>query len=331
MMKAFIDGPQKVRFDELQIPVPGAGEVVVKLVRASLCSSDLGMWKQAVLGGFGHDASAVVEAIGEGVSTVEPGVRITLAGWTGCSDCGHCRIGEMGRCTNRVVFKPEYQGFFSEYTLLPEKLAVKLPDNVTLDDGALIEAAYTGITGSKIMGYGPDDLLVIFGSGWMAWGQIAVASALGARPVAIGRNEKRLDLAKQFGAIETFSAADPEFKEKLISLNGGDDPHFLIDATGAGATEPLTQAQEIGGREAKIGLMGIKNGIVLHGLLFKSQSLHSIVVWPRKPEAVQWIADGKIDLKPCISHRFPFSELPKAMEFLDENRDEVTKIMIDFD
>ena len=242
MKKAFIDGPQKVRFDELPIPMPGAGEVVVMLVRASLCSSDLGMWKQSMVGGFGHDASAVVEAIGEEVSAVEPGDRITLAGWTGCLDCRYCRIGEMGRCTNRIVFKPEHQGFFSENTLLPEKLAVKLPDNVTPDDGALIEAAYTGIICSKIMGYGPDDLLVIFGSGWMAWGQIAVASALGARPVAIARNEKRLELARTFGAIRTFSADDPELQKKLISLNGGDDPHFLIDATGGGATEPLTQA-----------------------------------------------------------------------------------------
>ncbi len=67
--------------------------------------------------------------------------------------------------------------------------------------------------------------------------------------------------------------------------------------------------------------MGIKSGI----------ALHSIGVWPRKPEAVQWIADGKIDLKACISHRFPFSELPKALEFLDENGNAVTKFMIDFD
>lgn len=334
MKKAYLYGPRDLRIIEEPDPVPGPTDVVVRIRHSSLCSSDIkrytGFDRSEGRQGIGHDAGGVIEAVGSEVTKVKPGDEVTLQGWMACDACKYCERGEILRCTARWKLAPEHFGWFSELSVVPEANAVPLLPGVSTEDGGLMEAAYTGINGRRVLGYGEGDLLVFFGSGWMTWGQIQVAVATGARCIVLARNPHRLEMSRRFGAIASFAPDDPDLADKIRDLNGGEDPFYVIDATGGQGPGALAEAQALTADGGIIGLMARKTGVALVEMLYKQQQIRAIGLGNDKPAAVEMVAAGKMDLKPCISHRFPFENLVEAFDLLTDKPDGVTKVMIEF-
>ncbi len=334
MKKAYVTAPHELRLVDEEIPVPGPDEVLIRMHRASLCVSDVGRYEgdgfEGRPRGIGHDASGIVQAIGGAVTMVRVGDPVSLTAWMPCWQCRYCQEGTYTRCLDRSTLPARAQGWFSEYVAAPQRNVIPLVPGCSLDDGALLESAYTGIYGHRVLGYGAGEVIPVFGAGWMAWGQITAIRNAGSRAIAIASNPRRLELAYRFGAVADFRQDDPDLGQKIRALNDGQAPWYLIDSTGGHDGGALPLCQEIGAYGAIIGLLARKTGVPLITFMRRNQQIRAIASGPWKPLAVQQVAEGKIDLKPCISHRVAFQDLQEAFRLMIEERDVVTKVMVDF-
>ncbi len=183
-------------------PKPLHGEVVIKVARCGVCSSDLHMTSghgvsyppDTILG---HEYAGEVVDVGAGVGTLQPGDRITAMPMTGCGACVGCLRGFPFACSS---MQPMMSGY-AEYARVCERFAVKLPQSLTLADGALVEPLASSLHGVAMAGLKPDSYVAVLGVGTIGLGAIYWAKRLGAkRIVAIGRSERHKELAVHMGA-----------------------------------------------------------------------------------------------------------------------------------
>lgn len=330
MKKAIVYGPRDVRLDDVDDPIPGDREVVVRVVRSSMCHTDVKVYlgEMAHLGfprGIGHDSSGVVELVGPGVVKVKAGDRVTMVSWGGCGECRMCRRGQTNACRNRPGGGRE-TAWFADKVLKPEREIVPLPANVTFEQAAFLEPLYTGLNGRELLGYGDGDTVVVVGTGSMGWGQIQVAAMTGARVVGIDLMQERLALARHFGASETFLADDPDLDAKVWGLIGADGPDYAIDATGN--APGLELAMRLAGYGARVGTLGIAQAAELRPIVTKQLSVHAIRNGPQKPLAVKLIAEGKLGLTDAITQYYPFGEVAAALAFAADHPAAASKVML---
>lgn len=332
MRKALLHGPRDLRIEEVADPTPASGEAVVRVRRASLCYTDV----KAYLGirvlpyprGLGHDASGVVEAIGPGVDGLSIGQAVTPLSWAGCGSCRMCRAGHPNACVRRPRDFSRAPEWLVERLCLPVERILPVPPGVTLDDAALLEPVYTALNARELLGYAAGDWLLVVGVGSMGIGQVAVARATGAGVIGVDLVPGRLDLAQRFGAQHVFSPREGDLAQRIGAIFGERLP-FVVDTTGVASG--LSLAMELGGMGARIATLGAYEPLVVHDLVTQQQSLTGVFNGHQKREAMALIQSGQIDLKPAVSHRFPFERAAQALEFCADRRELVSKCVIEFD
>jgi (R,R)-butanediol dehydrogenase/meso-butanediol dehydrogenase/diacetyl reductase len=202
-------------------PKPLRGEVVIKVGRCGICSSDLHKTSghgvsfpgDTILG---HEYAGEVVAIGAGVSTLKAGDRITAMPMAGCGVCAGCLRGFPLACSS---MQPMMSGY-AEYARACERFAVKLPSSLSLADGALIEPLASSLHGVAMAGLRADSNVAVLGAGAIGLGAIYWAKRMGARRiVAIARSERHKELATHMGATH-FLAGDDDPAQNLAGMLG---------------------------------------------------------------------------------------------------------------
>ncbi len=212
MLCGVLYGVRDLRMERRPIPVAGPGQVLVRIGRIGVCGSDVHYYTNGRIGDYvvrepmilGHESAGVVAAVGEGVTDFAVGQRVTLEPGYTCGKCFFCKSGHYNLCPD-VVFMatPPIDGAFCEYVAWPADYCFHLPDEMSLDEGALMEPLSVGLWAAERGNVRPGDAVAVFGSGPIGLVTIQAARAAGATTIiAVDVEDFRLQHALRLGATQ---------------------------------------------------------------------------------------------------------------------------------
>ena len=262
-MRALIfDRPGEIRVDDLPAPQPGPGEVVVEVGAASVCASDLRVYrgeKYAKPGVVpGHEFAGQVVALGSGVSELELGDGVAVYPIISCGGCEFCRRGLRNRCIARQTLGYDENGGLAEQVLLPASLvaqghAVKLADGADWGRAALTEPTACVLNSLESCRFRAGASVAILGAGPMGLLHIALARALGAGAIVVAEPvDVRRQAAAEIGASHVCSGDPDELRATVDEATGGSGCDIVIVSVGMnGLTETALQ---VAGRQSSVNL-----------------------------------------------------------------------------
>ena len=224
------DFARPLSLEDVAIPEPGHGEVVVKIETSGVCHTDIhaahGDWpiKPALPLIPGHEGVGLVDRVGPGVRAVREGDRVAVPwlGWA-CGTCEYCASGRETLCPNQQMTGYTRNGGYAEYVLASADFVGKVPDGVDpLDAAPLTCAGVTTYKALKVSGARPSDLVAIFGVGGLGHLALQYARIAGTSVVAVDLVDSKLEMARRLGAEHTVNALTDDPVERIQALGGAD-------------------------------------------------------------------------------------------------------------
>src|SRR5271166_69950 len=212
---------------EREIPKPGAGHVLIKVLACGVCHSDV-LTKEGSWPGIeyprvpGHEVVGIIDELGAGVSEWKKGQRIGV-GWHGGHDgsCLQCRRGDFGNCRNLKIAGISYDGGYQQYMVAPIEALVAIPETLSDAEAApLLCAGITTYNALRHSGAMPGDLVAVQGVGGLGHLGIQFANKFGHRVAAIGRGSENAALAKKLGASVYIDSQATNAAQELQKLGG---------------------------------------------------------------------------------------------------------------
>ncbi|KAK9177881.1 hypothetical protein WN943_027071 [Citrus x changshan-huyou] len=204
-MAAWLMGVNTLKIQPFELPSLGPYDVLVRMKAVGICGSDVHFLKTLRLADFvvkepmviGHECAGVIEKVGSEVKTLVPGDRVALEPGINCWRCDHCKGGRYNLCPKMKFFAtPPVHGFLANQTYV-----FKLPDNVSLEEGAMCEPLSVGVHACRRANIGPETNVLIMGAGPIGLVTMLGARAFGApRIVIVDVDDYRLSVAKELGA-----------------------------------------------------------------------------------------------------------------------------------
>lgn len=285
---------------------------------------------------LGHESAGEIVEVGDAVKTLKVGDKVAMEPGIPSRYSDEYKAGKYNLCPCMAfAATPPYDGTLCRYYLLPEDFCVKLPDNVSLEEGAMAEPLSVGVHISKLAKIAPGDVVVVFGAGPVGLLAASCAMAFGStKVVSVDLVQSKLDLAKEIGIPYTFvpekGDSAQESAEKIRKLLGGIKPDVAIDASGAEASiNTAIYVLKEGGTFVQAG-MG-KDEINFPIAEFCSKELLARGCfrygYGDYKLAVEFIASGKVPVKKLITHRFKFTEAEEAFKTVRDGK--AVKVIID--
>ncbi|HTJ67650.1 MAG TPA: zinc-dependent alcohol dehydrogenase [Actinospica sp.] len=220
----------KIEVRDLPIPVPGPGQVLVRMETSGVCHTDIhaanGDWAAKPTTPYtpGHEGVGIVEAQGLGASLHQVGERVALA-WLGtaCGTCSYCVTGAENLCTKQKNNGFALDGTYAEYAVADDRYVVTVPDAVTPFDAApLTCAGLTTYKAVKVARLAPGETVVIYGIGGLGHLAVQYAKIFGARVIAVDIDDAKLELATRLGADEVIDGRVGDAARAVRKLGGAD-------------------------------------------------------------------------------------------------------------
>ncbi|PLB49558.1 putative D-xylulose reductase A [Aspergillus steynii IBT 23096] len=243
-----LEGIHQVKFEDRPIPeLKSPHDVLVNVKFTGICGSDVHYWEHGSIGQFvvkepmvlGHESSGVISKVGSAVTTLKVGDHVAMEPGTPCRRCEPCKAGKYNLCENMAfAATPPYDGTLARYYVLPEDFCYKLPGNITLQEGAVMEPLGVAVHIVKQANVSPGQSVVVFGAGPVGLLCCTVAKAFGAsKIIAVDIQKPRLEFARKYAATATFEPAKApalENASQIIKDNElGSGADVVIDASGA--------------------------------------------------------------------------------------------------
>lgn len=241
-MKAVqIVNPHEMRVVDIDKPVLGVGEVMVKIEYVGFCGSDLNtflgrnpMVNLPIIPG--HEVGAVIEKIGEGVPEgFTKGMNVTLNPYTNCGKCASCRNGRVNACEHNETLGVQRNGVMCEYAVLPWQKII-LAEGISSRTCALIEPMSVGFHAVSRAQVIDNEFVMVVGCGMVGLGAVIRASQRGASVIAVDIDDEKLALAKRIGAAYTVNSMTENVHERIQSITGGFGVDVVVEAVGSPAT-----------------------------------------------------------------------------------------------
>ena len=289
--------------EEVQVPTPGAGQILVKIAATGVCHTDLhaaeGDWPVKPKPPFipGHEGVGHVVAVGSGVKHVKEGDRVGVPWlYTACGHCRHCLGGWETLCEEQQNTGYSVNGSFAEYVLADPDYVGHLPGNISFTEIApILCAGVTVYKGLKVTDTKPGDWVVISGIGGLGHLAVQYAKAMGLNVIAVDIDDAKLDLAKRLGAALAVNArqADPA---AFVKKEVGGAQGVLVTAVSPKAFE---QALGMVGRGGTVSLNGLPPGdfpLSIFDTVLNGVTVRGSIVGTRLDlqEALDFAGDGKV-------------------------------------
>jgi 2-desacetyl-2-hydroxyethyl bacteriochlorophyllide A dehydrogenase len=325
-----VDRPGALGLQELPELAPGPGEVLLRPAYCGLCGTDRELVAGEVDPAFvryplvlGHEWSGVVEAVGERVADLEPGLRCVAEGIIPCGNCAQCRGGATNVCAIYDEVGFTRPGGAADAIVVPARVVHRLADGVTLSDAALTEPTSVVLTGLEKLRLRPGLRVLVVGDGTIALLAVLLVSLWSPGEVAvIGRRREQQALALELGA-SSFSTGDP-------------DGSFDVAIEAAGQVEALAgavRAVRRGGQVLALGIPPASSMLQLPGDLLVNNDLtlaasfgYTSAAWAR---VVELLNSGTLHPGRLITHRFPLDEFAAAFDELAEPSGARGKVMLE--
>ena len=290
--------------EEVPIPSPGPGEVLVKIMATGVCHTDLhaadGDWPVKPTPPFipGHEGAGIVAALGPGVTGLKEGDPVGIA-WLhdACGHCEHCMTGWETLCESQHCSGYSVNGSFAEYAIGSAAYVGRLPDRP--DFAALAPILCAGVTtykGIKETEARPGEWVAISGIGGLGHVAVQYAKAMGLHVAAIDVAEDKLALARAMGAEVTVNARDKDAAAQVVKQTGGGAHGVLVTAVSPAA---FSQSLNMVRRKGTISLVGLPPGdfaTPIFDVVLKRITIRGSIVGTRKDlaEALQFAGEGKV-------------------------------------
>lgn len=327
---------------DLPDPVPGAGEVLVRVAACGICGSDVhgydgstGRRIPPIV--MGHEAAGVVAAVGEGVAGYRVGDRVTFDSTVYCGECEYCRRGEVNLCDRRQVVGVscgDYRraGAFAEYVAVPERILYRLPDGLSFSDAAMLEAVSVAIHAVRVAEVKGGETALVIGAGMIGLLILQAAKASGCSRVFVADvDPTRLELARSLGADVVIDSSRESLAVRIDELTAGRGVDVALEAVGR--TETVVAAIEAtrkGGTVVLVGNIAPEVTIPLQKVVTRQIRLQgSCASAGEYLQAMQWMAEGRIKVAPLITAVAPLDEGPAWFARLHAREPDLMKVVLD--
>jgi threonine dehydrogenase-like Zn-dependent dehydrogenase len=339
MKTVYFWGGKDIRVVEEEIPVPGAGEVLFRVMSAGVCGSDLHNYRghrvrEDVPWQQGHELSGVITGLGDGVTGLLVGQRVGIEAehLLGCGECRLCVDGQYHLCADRGIRHGVRQSShgFSEYDVCVAENVTVLPDDVSFDAAALVDCYACGVHAVNRVPDVSGESVAIIGAGAIALTLGQVLKARGAaKVILIGTREQPVEVGIAAGSADVgVVSADVEVVEAVLAATGGDGVAVAFETVG-GRSQLIQQAVEMTRRGGVVSVMG---------LFTKAQTIDPAMVMEREI-SIQWsnsfsswngerefataldlLTSGKLNAEPIVTHHFGLGEIAEAFAVADDKR-----------
>jgi D-arabinose 1-dehydrogenase-like Zn-dependent alcohol dehydrogenase len=317
-----------VVLEDVPIPDPGDGEVLVKVAFCGICHSDLSLINgtfpaQRPVVTQGHEASGTIAKLGPGVTGWSEGDRVVVAAGRPCGKCANCRRGDLANCMRIQLMAFAYDGAWAEYTVAQASGLTRVPDNVPLEQAAILaDAVSTPFgavvhTGKVTVG----ESVGVWGVGGVGTHIVQLARLVGAVPViAVDINPAVRDRALELGADYAFDSRDPDFADKLAEATRGRNLDVAFDAVGLKVTfEQALNSLTVGGRLVGVGMSAETPTVGPTSMfnLVQRQVLGHLGYHNTDIETLaQLVSRGRLDLSRSISQIIPLEDIADGIRIL---------------
>lgn len=355
---------KRLDIQEVDVEKPHAGEVLVKLAAAGICHSDYHVMTGHLSGPspaiLGHEGAGIVADVGPGVTAVKPGDHIIIMWRLSCGICEYCSDGRPALCpagsqirstgklldgTTRFKYKgQEIKHFagastFSEYTVIPEGSALKIPQDFSLEIAALLGCGVITGVGAAIncAKVKPGSTSVVFGAGGIGLNIIQGAAIAGAaKIIAVDLNAKKLDYAKTFGATHFVDASKKNAVEAVKALTNGGGVDYAFEAVGS--PETIRQAFDCLAKRGMCVAVGVapmakEVAVPIMALVFEEKTLTGSLYGSAKIRQdtymlMEMYKAGKLKLDELLTRKYPFAQINEAYDNLIKG--EVARSIVTF-
>jgi 2-desacetyl-2-hydroxyethyl bacteriochlorophyllide A dehydrogenase len=335
-----IEQKQPLFLQEIDMPEPGARDVLIRVQAAGICHSDAhyrsGVTKVGPLPvTTGHEVAGIVEEVGEEVSQVQPGDRVCVHYLVSCGDCHYCHCGFEQFCRTGKMIGKHRDGGMAEFICMPERSVFRLPEEIHIEHGAVMMcSSSTSLHALKKARLKGGESVAVFGIGGLGSSAVQLAYLLGALKVfAVDVNPVKLRLAQSFGAIP-INASECDAVQEIRSQTSGRGVDVSVEVIGLPVTmRQAVQCLAVQGRAAIAGLSNRTFEIASYGELLSAEAEIIGVadhLAQEMPLLLELARQGKLDLSRVITRRVALDvdAINQVLDELDQYGDHVRTIIV---
>jgi S-(hydroxymethyl)glutathione dehydrogenase/alcohol dehydrogenase len=361
-MKAAVlnEQPGQLEIEELTIDKPAPDEVLIRVVGAGLCHSDLhfmeGIFRTTTPAVLGHESAGVVEAVGDDVDYVSPGDHVICCLSIFCGQCRQCLSGHPNRCTNtQATSRPKDApprlrrgdepieqfarlGGFAEEMLVHQNAVVKIVPEMPLDRAALIGCGVTTGMGAvfRTAAVEPGSRVCVIGAGGIGLAAVQAARIVGAgQVIVVDVTAEKLETARQLGATDTVDATAVEDVVAAVKELSGGGVDYSFEAIGRKDTaEQAFNMLDLGGTATVIGMVPSKQMLEIRGIdLLSEKRLQGSMMGSNRfridmPNLVRMYLDGRLMLDEMVSATLTLDQVNDGYGMM--KRGEIARSVISF-
>lgn len=341
MKAAVLHAVGDLRVEQIATPVPGPGEVLVRIASCGVCGSDVprvfskGTYRFPTV--CGHEFAGTVAS----ACDLADGTPVTVFPLLWCGQCSECERGAYARCADYGYLGSRSDGGFAEYVVAPRRNLLPLPAGVSLEEGAMTEPAAVALHAVRRSGLQAGESVAVFGAGPIGLLVAQWARALGAARVIIcDIAPANLALARELGFADVHDSRSGDPVQRIEDATGGRGADVTIEAAGVPAT--LTAAIGAAAPGGRVVMLGNPSGDVALPAKLISQimrrELALLGTWNSSFSASglpdDWrtvlaaVAAGSIELTPLITHRFSLDQTMAGLAVMRDRREFVAKVLI---
>lgn len=332
------------QFEYIDAPKPdlSSGDALIEIKACGICGSDIhgmdgssGRRQPPII--MGHEASGVICEVGSEVKDWSAGDRVTFDSTVYCGACAYCLRGDVNLCEDRRVLGvscDEYRqhGAFAEYLRVPARILYAVPDQLSFEQAAFAEPISIALHAVRLVPVKQGDTAVVVGAGLIGLLVVQALKIAGAEKVlAVDLDAKRLTLAEELGAAQTFNASDPEVLAKLIEASGGEGADIAMEVVGMTPTLNLAiQSLRKGGSAGLVGNLTAETQFPMQAVVTREISIFgSCGSAGEYADALKHIASGAIRIDPLISAKAPLAEGADWFKRLYDNKEGLLKVILE--
>ena len=328
-MKAMVyHGNKDLRLESVPDPSPGPGEVRLRVDYCGICATDIEEYlygpkfissdapnrltgkKMPVI--TGHEITATVDEMGQGVADLGAGDRAVIYGVLTCGQCWWCTNQLNVQCSKMGAVGFAIDGGLAEYMVWPASQVIKLPDNVSSEEAALVEPSSVALQAVGRSRLQPGERVAILGAGTIGILAMQVAKAKGARVFAVDVRRMSLELASELGADATINADTTDVDQALRDLTDGMGPDVVIDAAG-GRDTPARAVDWVrtGGRVVLVAIYTTKAEFDFNSVVSTATEIIGSIAYAQQDveEAVRMISAGTLKTAPLVSEKIGLEDV----------------------
>jgi len=329
MLAQRLYGPKDLRWEEVDVPELAPGDVRIKVAFCGVCGTDyaiysgetsfyeMGLIRTPMT--LGHEYSGVIDGVGEGVTKFKVGDSVIADTGISCGVCEKCLRGDYFSCDKMQAVGTIncVDGAYAQYTTMPERHVLNLPEGVSLESGALCEPMATSLNALIRPHVKLGDSVMIIGTGAIGLSAIPFARLMGANQVILGgRKDFKLEIGKSFGADYIINMTKEDMAQRVKEITGGNGPDVIVEASGA--EEMLHFSLDNIADNGRLSVVSfyekIINNVDIDKIVLSNISLVSALGSQNTAHMVaRLMKDRNVDVTPMITAIYPLEKAEQAL------------------